>query len=93
MRPRSLLQLVERWHQLGDRFDRSPAENAAGWLAERTDIERTVADTPARGDADLIAKAGALRRLLEQDGEPSDRAGRLALSLLDDFDRLIGGGS
>jgi hypothetical protein len=96
--PQSLLQMVERWHQLGDLIDQ-PAALAADelllaareLLAERAAIEARIVAGRARGDADLLAKAGALRRLVEQDGNAEDRLGRLTLSLLDDIEQIVGG--
>lgn len=90
--PQSLLQIIERWHELGNRLDQPPALRAGELLAERDDIEDAIVALCARGDADLLAKAGALRRLIEQDGNAEDRLGRLTLSLLDDIAHIIGGG-
>jgi hypothetical protein len=89
--PQSLLQIIENWHRLGDEIDTAPTTTAGERLAERADIEARIVASRARGDADLIAKAGALRRLLEQDGNAEDRLGRLTLSLLDDIGRIVGG--
>jgi hypothetical protein len=100
--PAALLQMVERWHELcaligdvpplydGQPFDWEALIRAGDHIHERTNIEKQIVANPARGDADLIAKAGALRRLLEEDGNAEDRCGKLTLSVLDDIEQTVG---
>ena len=80
-RRQSLLRLIDRWHQLSDAFDKAPMLNKGELLADRYDVECLIGETRARGDAELIAKAGALRRLIEQDQLLARRKARRAVEM------------
>jgi hypothetical protein len=89
--PQSLLRLVERWRELDEQHGHAVGERRRALGDEIQWLENTIAATPARGDADLIAKGGMLRQIIEADLDLPQPVRALAASLLDDIERVIDG--
>lgn len=88
----ALPELIARWHRAFAALG-APGGQRRRELVDLEWLETTIARTPARGDADLIAKADLLRQLVDGDPEQSRSVRDLAASLAGDIERIIGGGS
>jgi hypothetical protein len=90
--PLTLPALVARWEKIHAELG-EPGRVHRGMIDELEWIETTIAATPPRGNADLIAKAELLRRMVEGDPDQMGSTRALAAALVADIERIVGGGS
>ena len=88
----SILARVERWREIAAAIDAGADDIGDALLDESRTIEAAIADTPSRGDADLIAKAEMLIEIIEEchAGDPAGTVTRITRSLVADVIRVLG---